>query len=79
MTWIFLNGACRIDTHARLVKLIYVSLLGGTERAISKNLHHQITPGIGLIVIGLPVYEYFRRRAGEVTPPFWDGDDKKEK
>jgi APA family basic amino acid/polyamine antiporter len=34
--------------------------------------------GIGLIVIGLPVYEYFRRRAGEVTPPFWDGDDKNE-
>jgi APA family basic amino acid/polyamine antiporter len=27
--------------------------------------------GIILIVIGLPVYEYFRRRAGEVPPPFW--------
>jgi APA family basic amino acid/polyamine antiporter len=27
--------------------------------------------GIILIIIGLPVYEYFRRRAGDVTPPFW--------
>jgi APA family basic amino acid/polyamine antiporter len=27
--------------------------------------------GIGLIIIGLPVYEYFRRRAGKVTPPIW--------
>jgi APA family basic amino acid/polyamine antiporter len=27
--------------------------------------------GIGLILIGLPVYEYFRRRAGEVVPPVW--------
>lgn len=76
MTWIFLNGACRIDTHARLVKLIYVSLLGGTERAISKNLHHQITPGIGLIVIGLPFYEYFVRRAGRVVPPSWRHDEE---
>jgi len=27
--------------------------------------------GIILIIIGLPVYEYFRRRAGDVAPPFW--------
>jgi APA family basic amino acid/polyamine antiporter len=33
--------------------------------------------GIGLILAGLPVYEYFRRRAGDVTPPFWRQDGKK--
>jgi APA family basic amino acid/polyamine antiporter len=27
--------------------------------------------GIILIILGLPVYEYFRRRAGEVAPPLW--------
>ena len=27
--------------------------------------------GISLIILGLPVYEYFRRRAGEVAPPLW--------
>jgi len=27
--------------------------------------------GIGLIIIGLPVYEYFRRRVSTVAPPFW--------
>ncbi len=32
--------------------------------------------GIGLILIGLPAYEYFLRRAGRVVPPFWDHDDK---
>ncbi len=32
--------------------------------------------GIGLIVAGLPVYAYFRRRAGDVVPPFWKGDDE---
>ena len=34
--------------------------------------------GIGLIIIGLPVYEYFLRRAGTVVPPVWragDGED----
>lgn len=32
--------------------------------------------GIGLIIIGLPVYEYFLRRAGNVVPPFWRQDDE---
>jgi len=33
--------------------------------------------GVGLIIIGLPVYEYYRRRAGEVIPPFWrEGEDE---
>ena len=27
--------------------------------------------GIILIILGLPVYEYFRRRAGDVAPPIW--------
>jgi len=27
--------------------------------------------GIVLIILGLPIYEYFRRRAGDVAPPFW--------
>lgn len=27
--------------------------------------------GIVLIILGLPVYEYFRRKAGDVAPPFW--------
>jgi APA family basic amino acid/polyamine antiporter len=27
--------------------------------------------GLGLVIIGLPVYEYFLRRAGKVVPPFW--------
>jgi len=30
--------------------------------------------GVGLIIIGLPVYEYFLRRAGKVVPPFWRED-----
>ena len=29
--------------------------------------------GVVLIILGLPVYEYFRRRAGDVAPPFWRG------
>jgi APA family basic amino acid/polyamine antiporter len=33
--------------------------------------------GIGLIAAGLPVYEYFRRRAGDVVPPFWNPDNRK--
>jgi len=32
--------------------------------------------GIGLIIIGLPVYEYFLRRAGTVIPPVWRQGDK---
>lgn len=32
--------------------------------------------GIGLIVIGLPFYEYFRRRAGTVVPPVWRHGDE---
>ena len=32
--------------------------------------------GIGLIIIGLPVYEYFIRRAGTVVPPFWRAGDR---
>jgi APA family basic amino acid/polyamine antiporter len=31
--------------------------------------------GIGLIIIGLPVYEYFLRRAGTVVPPAWRAGD----
>jgi APA family basic amino acid/polyamine antiporter len=27
--------------------------------------------GIGLIIIGLPIYEYFLRKAGNEIPPFW--------
>jgi APA family basic amino acid/polyamine antiporter len=27
--------------------------------------------GIVLIIVGMPVYEYFMRRAGNVTPPMW--------
>ena len=30
--------------------------------------------GIILIILGLPIYEYFRRRAGDVTPPLWQGE-----
>jgi APA family basic amino acid/polyamine antiporter len=32
--------------------------------------------GIALIIVGLPMYEYFRRRAGDVVPPFWQHDDE---
>jgi APA family basic amino acid/polyamine antiporter len=32
--------------------------------------------GIALIITGLPVYEYFVRRAGKMVPPFWDHDDQ---
>jgi APA family basic amino acid/polyamine antiporter len=32
--------------------------------------------GIGLIVLGLPVYEYFVRRAGKVVPPAWRHDEE---
>jgi APA family basic amino acid/polyamine antiporter len=35
--------------------------------------------GIVLIISGLPVYEYFRSRAGEVTPPFWQRGNEKRK
>lgn len=31
--------------------------------------------GIGLVVAGLPVYAYFTRRAGKVTPPFWRDEE----
>jgi APA family basic amino acid/polyamine antiporter len=31
--------------------------------------------GMVLIILGLPVYEYFRRRAGKVTPPFWQNEE----
>jgi APA family basic amino acid/polyamine antiporter len=34
--------------------------------------------GVGLIIIGLPVYEYFLRRAGKVVPPFWREDEEQE-
>ena len=34
--------------------------------------------GIGLIIIGLPVYEYFIRRAGAVVPPVWRPGDKED-
>jgi APA family basic amino acid/polyamine antiporter len=44
------------------VFLLVNTLLATPSRALA---------GIILIVIGLPVYEYFRRRAGEVPPPFW--------
>ncbi len=32
--------------------------------------------GIGLIVISLPFYEYFVRRARTVVPPSWRHDDE---
>jgi APA family basic amino acid/polyamine antiporter len=32
--------------------------------------------GLGLVIIGLPVYEYFLRRAGKVVPPFWREDEE---
>jgi hypothetical protein len=30
------------------------------------------------IVIGLPVYEYFLRRAGFEIPPLWQHDDERD-
>jgi len=48
------------------VFLLVNTLLATPSRALA---------GIVLIIAGLPVYEYFRRRAGEVTPPFWQRDD----
>jgi len=48
------------------VFLLVNTLLATPSRALA---------GIVLIIAGLPVYEYFRRRAGEVTPPFWNRDD----
>ena len=32
--------------------------------------------GIGLIVVGLPVYEYFNRRSGELEPLNWLQNDE---
>lgn len=32
--------------------------------------------GIGLMIVGLPVYEYYLRRAGHVVPPFLRDDDR---
>jgi len=34
-----------------------------------RRRRHRILAGIGLIAIGLPVYEYFLRRVGTVVPP----------
>ena len=47
--------------------LLVNTLLATPSRALA---------GIGLIIVGLPVYEYFLRRAGKVVPPFWRRDDK---
>jgi APA family basic amino acid/polyamine antiporter len=49
------------------VYLLVNTLLATPSRALA---------GIGLIIAGLPVYEYFVRRAGDVVPPFWQQDDK---
>jgi APA family basic amino acid/polyamine antiporter len=50
------------------VYLLINTLLATPSRALA---------GIGLIIIGLPVYEYFIRRAGTVVPPVWrqNGED----
>jgi APA family basic amino acid/polyamine antiporter len=34
--------------------------------------------GIVLIIVGMPVYEYFMRRAGDVTPPMWRQEGSQE-
>ena len=44
------------------IYLLINTLLATPSRALA---------GIGLIIIGLPVYEYFIRRAGTVVPPVW--------
>lgn len=44
------------------VYLLINTLLATPTRALA---------GVGLIIIGLPVYEYFVRRAGTVVPPAW--------
>ena len=49
------------------VYLLINTLLATPTRALA---------GIGLIVIGLPFYEYFIRRAGKLVPPFWQRDKK---
>ncbi len=47
--------------------LLINTLLATPSRALA---------GIGLIIAGLPVYEYFLRRAGDVVPPFWDDHEE---
>jgi amino acid transporter len=44
------------------VYLLVNTLMATPSRALA---------GIVLIILGLPVYEYFRRRAGDVVPPQW--------
>ena len=51
------------------VYLLVNTLIATPSRALA---------GIGLIVIGLPFYEYFRRRAGTVVPPAWQQGDNKD-
>lgn len=53
-----------------------VDFLRYERRGRYDTLTPRALAGIGLIVLGLPLYEYFRRRAGTVTPPFWHHDDK---
>ena len=50
-----------------LFLLVTVFLLVNTFMATPKRA----LVGIILIIMGLPVYEYFRRRAGDVAPPIW--------
>lgn len=49
------------------IYLLVNTLLATPSRALA---------GLGLIVVGLPVYEYFRRRAGTVVPPVWRQGDE---
>ena len=49
------------------VYLLINTLLAMPSRALA---------GIGLIVIGLPFYEFFVRRAGTVVPPAWRHDEE---
>jgi APA family basic amino acid/polyamine antiporter len=49
------------------VYLLVNTLMATPSRALA---------GIGLIIIGLPVYEFFLRRAGKEVPPFWRQDDE---
>jgi len=49
------------------VYLLINTLLATPSRALA---------GIGLIIIGLPLYEYFIRRAGTVVPPSWRHDEE---
>lgn len=51
------------------VYLLVNTLIATPSRALA---------GIGLIVIGLPFYEFFRRRAGTVVPPAWQQGDNKD-